>query len=145
MRINIEFESLEEIDDFAYRWHINNSIRPVVPGDTVPAGETEGTLHLSPSPAVVVPLGTEPGAYSPTTIPEPAPAGPQGPIGAAGPAGRAVTIEDVIKAAVPLVDKGLKNELQAVLKSFGVNAIPELAPEQLGAFMDAIGSIGGGA
>lgn len=47
------------------------------------------------------------------------------------------TPDDLARAAFALMDSGRQQELIGLLQQFGVNAIPELKPEQFGAFATA--------
>ena len=52
------------------------------------------------------------------------------------------TPDDLAKAAMLLMDSGKQQELIALLGQFGAAAIPELRPEQYGAFATALRGMG---
>lgn len=52
------------------------------------------------------------------------------------------TPDDLARAAFALMDSGRQQELIGLLQKFGVNAIPELKPEQFGAFATALRGMG---
>ena len=52
------------------------------------------------------------------------------------------TPDDLARAAFALMDSGRQQELIGLLQQFGVNAIPELKPEQYGAFATALRGMG---
>lgn len=52
------------------------------------------------------------------------------------------TPDDLARAAFALMDSGRQQELIGLLQQFGVNAIPELKPEQFGAFATALRGMG---
>ena len=52
------------------------------------------------------------------------------------------TPDDLARAAFALMDSGRQQELIGLLQQFGVNAIPELRPEQYGAFATALRGMG---
>lgn len=52
------------------------------------------------------------------------------------------TPDDLARAAFTLMDSGRQQELIGLLQQFGVNAIPELRPEQYGAFVTALRGMG---
>lgn len=52
------------------------------------------------------------------------------------------TPDDLARAAFTLMDSGRQQELIGLLQQFGVNAIPELKPEQFGAFATALRGMG---
>lgn len=52
------------------------------------------------------------------------------------------TREDLSRAAITLMDKGLQAQLQQLVQSFGVNSLMELPPEQYGNFATALRGMG---
>lgn len=52
------------------------------------------------------------------------------------------TVEQIMQAGATLMDAGKINELLALLHSFGVQAVTDLKPEQLGAFATAMRDLG---
>lgn len=52
------------------------------------------------------------------------------------------TPDDLARAAFALMDSGRQQELIGLLQQFGVNAIPELKPEQFGTFATALRGMG---
>lgn len=52
------------------------------------------------------------------------------------------TPDDLARAAFALMDSGRQQELIGLLQQFGVNAIPELKPDQFGAFATALRGMG---
>lgn len=52
------------------------------------------------------------------------------------------TLDDLTKAAIPLMDSGRQPELLQLIQSFGVEALPSLRPEQYGAFATALRGLG---
>lgn len=52
------------------------------------------------------------------------------------------TVEQIMQAGATLMDAGKINELLALLNSFGVQAVTDLKPEQLGAFVTAMRDLG---
>jgi hypothetical protein len=52
------------------------------------------------------------------------------------------TYEDLARAAAPLMDAGKTPDLQAQLRSFGVQALTQLPKEQYGAFATALRGMG---
>ena len=52
------------------------------------------------------------------------------------------TREDLSRAAITLMDKGLQAQLQQLVQSFGVNSMMELPPEQYGNFATALRGMG---
>lgn len=52
------------------------------------------------------------------------------------------TVDQIMSAGATLMDAGKVNELMALLHSFGVQAVMDLKPEQLGAFATAMRELG---
>lgn len=52
------------------------------------------------------------------------------------------TREDLSKAAMSLMDKGMQAQLQQLIQSFGVSSLVELPAEQYGSFATAIREMG---
>ena len=52
------------------------------------------------------------------------------------------TVDQIMQAGATLMDAGKVNELMNLLHSFGVQAVMDLKPEQLGAFATAMRELG---
>lgn len=52
------------------------------------------------------------------------------------------TVDQIMAAGATLMDAGKVNELMSLLHSFGVQAVMDLKPEQLGAFATAMRELG---
>lgn len=103
---------------------------PVVP--TQPAAPVTPVQAAAP----VTPIQ----AAVPTT---PVQAAPMAPVQATIPTTPVTyTPDDLARAAFALMDSGRQQELIGLLQQFGVNAIPELKPEQFGAFATALRGMG---
>lgn len=103
-----------------------------------------------------------PTAATPTPAPAPVPApmpAPMAPVAAPAPAAPAAqmsypapsvplatppqyTVDQIMAAGATLMDAGKVNELMNLLRSFGVQAVMDLKPEQLGAFATAMRDLG---
>ena len=57
-------------------------------------------------------------------------------------ASHAYTADELARAAMTLMDAGKQMDLIQLLASFGVNSIPALPPEQMGAFATALRGLG---
>ena len=57
-------------------------------------------------------------------------------------AAQTYTREDLSKAAMSLMDKGMQAQLQQLIQSFGVSSLVELPAEQYGSFATAIREMG---
>ena len=86
---------------------------------------------------------------APAAAPAPAaPAAPTAPVAPAAPAAPVPTTQvsykpdDLARAAMSLMDSGRQPDLIALLGQFGVVSIPDLRPEQYGAFATALRGMG---
>ncbi len=84
------------------------------------------------------PSSAYPGPVSPTAPTAP-PAQPTGVPLAPAPQ---YTVDQIMQAGATLMDAGKVNELMNLLHSFGVQAVMDLKPEQLGAFATAMRELG---
>ena len=95
---------------------------PVTPQMPAPAPQT-------PTPmAAPTPVTTAPTNYPAPNVPLAPP--PQ------------YTVDQIMAAGATLMDAGKVNELMNLLHSFGVQAVMDLKPEQLGAFATAMRELG---
>ena len=112
---------------------------PVMPAQN--AAPTAPVMSAQPVPAVpTVPIQTAtPTAPVQTTV-------PTAPVATAQSAVPTTSVtytpDDLARAAFTLMDSGRQQELIGLLQQFGVNAIPELKPEQFGAFATALRGLG---
>lgn len=121
--INLAFNDLDPVQAAALLTAYQNtkSAQNVLPFPT----------HASqPAPVVETPA-------APPAAPEPAPA-------AVVPtkSAPAYTYDDLAHAAAPLMDAGKTPELQALLRSYGVQALTQLPKERYGEFATALRSMG---
>ena len=93
---------------------------PSVP--VTPAAPTAPVAQIPPSAAAVTP-----GVMAAPTVPTSAPE---------------YTMDDLARAAIPLMDAGNQQALVGLLAQFGVSALPELKKEQYGAFATALRGLG---
>ncbi|MBR1760919.1 MAG: hypothetical protein IJ741_07045 [Schwartzia sp.] len=97
---------------------------------------------VSVPPLVDVPKWETPAPVQPAA-PQTSPAAPASPV-ANVPLAQApqYTAEQIMAAGATLMDAGKVNELIALLHSFGVQAVMDLKPEQLGAFATKMRELG---
>lgn len=119
MRINIELNSLEELE----------ALKSALGVGTVELKEV-----IQPAPCVLqqdvqpaMPLASQVFAVPQAPIQQPQPQ----PVPTTAPQ---YTLDDLTRAATPLMDAGKQSELVALLRSFGINTMPELKPENYGTF-----------
>ncbi len=101
-----------------------------------------------PQAPAPVPQQTQMG-YPQQTLPGPAPVNTSAPAGFPAPnAGVPLaqppqyTVDQIMAAGATLMDAGRVNDLMALLHSFGVQAVTDLKPEQMGAFATALRGLG---
>ena len=114
----------------------------------VPVVPTQAAAPVTPVQATAPVASTQP-AVSTTPVQAAAPmapvqaAAPMAPVQATVPTTSVTyTPDDLARAAFALMDSGRQQELIGLLQQFGVNAIPELKPEQFGAFATALRGMG---
>ena len=141
MQITVTFNSLNELKAFTEK---------VLVGDT---GSSEDLRAATQEPAQQTPVQKMPTAPAAPTAPiaPPAPAVPVAPAAPTAPAAPAAPVpttqvsykpDDLARAAMSLMDSGRQPDLIALLGQFGVVSIPDLRPEQYGAFATALRGMG---
>lgn len=114
------------------------------------AAAISGTKSTSAEKAVTMPTPTAPTPVTamPTPVVPAAPPVPTAPsmnypmpsVPLAAPP--KYTVDQIMAAGATLMDSGKVNELMNLLHSFGVQAVMDLKPEQLGAFATAMRDLG---
>ena len=141
MQITVTFNSLNELKAFTEK---------VLVGD---AGSSVDLRAATQEPAQQTPVQKMPTAPAAPTAPiaPPAPAVPVAPAAPTAPAAPAAPVpttqvsykpDDLARAARSLMDSGRQPDLIALLGQFGVVSIPDLRPEQYGAFATALRGMG---
>ena len=122
---------------------INNLAAALGTAKANPAATVAPATPANPTPATPV----APSAPAPTNpIPGPAPV-TNAPVNFPAPSVPLAqppkyTVDQIMAAGATLMDAGKVNELMALLHSFGVQAVMDLKPEQLGAFATAMRELG---
>ena len=137
--IRVEFLDFEDMVKFA-RQLLGQSENAENPSAPAPQPMPSGGATSVP----VAPMPTSPVASAPVTpsVPVTPTAVPQTPAGAVPTMAATYTPDDLARAAMALMDSGRQAELLGLLQQFGVVAIPELKPEQYGAFATALRGMG---
>lgn len=143
MTMTVTFNSFDEMVDFARsltgQVH-GTAVQPVpvqetsqtsVPTASVPTAPAASAPAASVAP---VPIAPATPAAVPTAPVTPAPAVPT--------STHTYTPDELAKAAMPLMDAGKQQELIGLVHQFGASSIPELRPEQYGAFATALRGMG---
>lgn len=144
MQITVTFNSLDELKAFTEK---------ILVGDT---GSSVDLRAATEEPAQQTPVQKTPTAPAAPTVPAApvapaaptAPAAPAAPTAPAAPAAPVPTTQvsykpdDLARAAMSLMDSGRQPDLISLLGQFGVVSIPDLRPEQYGAFATALRGMG---
>lgn len=114
-------------------------------------GGSKISLPPTQQPAAAQPVAEQPAAPAPAPV-QPAPMPAPGPAAHAMPSYPApnvplaqppkYTIDQIMAAGATLMDAGKVNDLMNLLHSFGVQAVMDLKPEQLGAFATGLRELG---
>ena len=132
MQITVTFNSLNELKAFTEK---------VLVGDTGSSVDLRAATEEPDQQTPVQKMPTAPAAPA-------APAAPTAPVAPAAPAAPVPTTQvsykpdDLARAAMSLMDSGRQPDLIALLGQFGVVSIPDLRPEQYGAFATALRGLG---
>lgn len=103
------------------------------------AAQTQPSVPTQQPPVPTQAITPQPGQMpAPVTTAQPAQPAPGVPL-AEPPK---YTVEQIMAAGATLMDAGKVNELMNLLHSFGVQAVMDLKPEQLGAFATAMRELG---
>lgn len=138
MQITVTFNSLNELKAFTEK---------VLVGDTGSSVDLRAATEEPAQQTPVQKMPTAPAAPTAPTAPA-APAAPAAPTAPAAPAAPVPTTQvsykpdDLARAAMSLMDSGRQPDLIALLGQFGVVSIPDLRPEQYGAFATALRGMG---
>ncbi len=141
-QIELKFESFEELVDFSKK------ILGVADEQAYPVYReskgTNGARSVAPiqqtpvavPPATATPVQTTPAAQTvPVTPAQPA----MSPVPTTE---RTYSLDELANAAMTLMDKGMQNQLQELLASYGVEALPTLPREMYGNFATALRGMG---
>lgn len=141
-QIELKFESFEELVDFSKK------ILGVADEQAYPVYReskgTNGAQSVAPiqqtpvavPPATATPVQTTPAAQTvPVTPAQPA-------MSTVPTTERTYSLDELANAAMTLMDKGMQNQLQELLASYGVEALPALPREMYGNFATALRGMG---
>ena len=147
MQMQVTFENLGELEEFIQRMQVKASSGeeasakiggiPVL-GGAVPTVPTTGQV-IPEAPGVTTTYSHPASEPSVSQAPMSEPTAPRQTVPTSSPSYQA---DDLARAAMPLINMGKMNELQQLLQTFGVKALPELRPDQYGAFATALRGMG---
>lgn len=129
MKISIELNSLKELEELKKALGVNAvnelTVEPVqqfTPQAPAPQPVTSQVAQ-QPMPSAAQAFAPQAPQPVPTTAPQ-------------------YTQDDLVRAAMPLMDAGKQQELVELLRSFGVFSLPELKQEQYGPFAAKLREMG---
>lgn len=146
-QITVNFSSYEDMVEFA---------KNLLHSGEKASGVKTDPAQVEPAASVSVPVQTVPtvpvsSASTPVTPVPTAPVQSAVPIQQIAPTQSAsavptsqhtYTLDELATAAMPLMDAGMQQQLQQLISSFGVDALPALPPEQYGNFATALRGMG---
>lgn len=147
MTMTVVFESYEEMMGFAEMvMGQAPTCKDTSQGPT--AGITPETFTpapMTPPPVQQAPVTPPPMQQAPVTpsVQQPAQQAPAvPPVQPVPTTAPSYTLDDLTRAAIPLMDSGRQPELLQLIRSFGVDAMPSLPQAQYGAFATALRGLG---
>lgn len=151
MTMTVVFESYAEMKEFAEMVMgpapsgKGTSQRPMAEGIPGITPEAFTPAPITPPPVQQTPVTPPPMQQAPVTpsVQQPvqqAPAAP--PVQPVPTTAPGYTLDDLTRAAIPLMDSGRQPELLQLIRSFGVDAMPSLPQAQYGAFATALRGLG---
>ena len=136
MTLTAVFEGLEDMMNFAKVMAGNAGSEPApMQPQTIPVAPVQPVAPITPEPQPVYTAPAAPVQQPAYTAPPAAPV----PVPTTAPS---YTLDDLTRAAIPLMDSGKQPALLQLLKDFGVDALPTLQPDQYGAFATALRGLG---
>lgn len=129
-QITVTFDSFEDMKEFAEKFLGTEKV-PVSLGEKEVPAQTQG-IPVTPV-APVTPI--TPVQSAPVTPAQPA----MSPVPTTE---RTYSLDELANAAMTLMDKGMQNQLQELLASYGVEALPALPREMYGNFATALRGMG---
>ena len=144
MTMTVTFNSFDEMMDFARsltgQVH-GTEVQPAPVQETSQASVPAASVPTAPvTPAAYAPAASA--AYAPAASAAAVPTAPVTPAPAVPTSTHTYTPDELAKAAMPLMDAGKQQELIGLVHQFGASSIPELRPEQYGAFATALRGMG---
>ena len=116
------------------------------PTTTTGSSAQVATPSNQPVPTAAAPMAPVPTAPTPSPVPAPTPVSNAAPVAPVAGVPLAqppqYTIDQIMAAGAYLMDAGKINDLLNLLHSFGVQAVADLKPEQLGAFATSMRELG---
>ena len=152
-QITVTFDSFEDMKEFAEKFLGTEKV-PVSLGEKEVPAQTQSIPVTPVAPVTpITPVQSAPvtpvAQPAPATLVQTTPAEQTVPVTPAQPAmspvpttERTYSLDELANAAMTLMDKGMQNQLQELLGSYGVEALPALPREMYGNFATALRGMG---
>lgn len=152
-QITVTFDSFEDMKEFAEKFLGTEKV-PVNLGEKEVPAQTQSIPVTPVAPVTpITPVQSAPvtpvAQPAPATLVQATPAEQTAPVTPAQPAmstvpttERTYSLDELANAAMTLMDKGMQNQLQELLASYGVEALPALPREMYGNFATALRGMG---
>ncbi len=152
-QITVTFDSFEDMKEFAEKFLGTEKV-PVSLGEKEVPAQTQSIPVTPVAPVMpITPVQSAPvtpvAQPAPATLVQTTPAEQTVPVTPAQPAmspvpttERTYSLDELANAAMTLMDKGMQNQLQELLASYGVEALPTLSREMYGNFATALRGMG---
>ncbi len=152
-QITVTFDSFEDMKEFAEKFLGTEKV-PVSLGEKEVPAQTQSIPVTPVAPVMpITPVQSAPvtpvAQPAPATLVQTTPAEQTVPVTPAQPAmspvpttERTYSLDELANAAMTLMDKGMQNQLQELLASYGVEALPALPREMYGNFATALRGMG---
>lgn len=152
-QITVTFDSFEDMKEFAEKFLGTEKV-PVSLGEKEVPAQTQSIPVTPVAPVMpITPVQSAPvtpvAQPAPATLVQTTPAEQTVPVTPAQPAmspvpttERTYSLDELANAAMTLMDKGMQNQLQELLVSYGVEALPALPREMYGNFATALRGMG---
>ena len=157
-QITVTFDSFEDMREFAEKF-LGTEKAPVSLGGNVmpaqaqnvpvtPTAQTAPVTTITPVQTAPVTPVAQPAPVTPvtqsvpTTTVQTAPVTQTVPVTSVPTTERTYSLDELANAAMTLMDKGMQNQLQELLASYGVEALPALPREMYGNFATALRGMG---
>lgn len=153
-QITVTFDSFEDMREFAEKFlgtekdpvSLGGNVMPVQSAPVTPVTSVAPVTPITPvQSAPVTPVAQS----APVTPVQTTPASQTVPVTPVQPATspvptteRTYSLDELANAAMTLMDKGMQNQLQELLASYGVEALPALPREMYGNFATALRGMG---
>ena len=136
-QITVTFDSYEEMKTFAEELLGTDKVQISLAGKDVPVQtQSVPVSQLAPSaPSMPKTTGQAPVQTAPTAPIQP-------PVTPVPTTERTYTLDELANAAMTLMDKGMQAQLQELLASYGVEALPALPKNLYGNFATALRGMG---